>query len=96
MPETARNLEKPEIRFEDPEEELTLDKLKERRSPGMMMEDQGRRVEAQSKAFQDARKKVSPGKLDKIQTGNFIACAVAGKAKECTTGKVTALRMLPS
>ena len=73
-----------------PEEELTLDTL-ERRSPGMMMEDQGRKVEAQTKIFEEARKKISPGKLDKVQTGNFIAYVVAGKMKECTIGKVTAL-----
>ena len=91
VPETARSLEKPDLHIElTPEEELTLDAL-ERRSPGMMMEDQGRKVEAQAKMFEEARKKISPGKLDKVQTGNFIAYVVAGKVKDCTTGKVTAL-----
>ena len=78
VPETARSLEKPDLHIEiPPEEELTLDTL-ERRSPGMMMEDQGRKVEAQAKLFEDARKKISPGKLDKVQTGNFIAYVIAG------------------
>ena len=91
VPETARSLEKPDLHIElTPEEELTLDTL-ERRSPGMMMEDQGQKVEAQAKQFEEARKRISPGKLDKVQTGNFIAYVVAGKVKECTIGKVTAL-----
>jgi hypothetical protein len=43
VPESARNLEKPDLHTElTPEEELTLDTLEERRSPGMMMEDQGK------------------------------------------------------
>jgi len=90
VPETARNLEKPQLHF-PPEEELALDTLEERRSPGMMLEDQGQKVEAQSKLFHDAKKQISPGKLDKVQTGNYIAYVVEGKAKECTIGKVTAL-----
>ena len=56
-----------------------------------MLEDQGKKVEAQAKLFADARKRVSQGKLDKVQTGNFIVYALAGKRQECTIGKVTAL-----
>ena len=82
VPKSARNLEKPDLHIKlSPEEELTLDTLEERRSPGMMMEDQGRKVEAQMKAFQEGKKKISPGKLDKVQTGNFIAYVVARKAR---------------
>ena len=61
VPESARNLEKPDLHIElTPEEELTLDTLEERRSPGMMMEDQGQKVEAQMKAFQEAPSPLSP------------------------------------
>jgi hypothetical protein len=90
VPEAARNLEKKPIEFPE-EQEIALDSIEERRSPGMMLEDQGKRVEAQAKSFGDARKTLSPGKVDKIQTGNFIVYVIAHKTKECTVGKVTAL-----
>ena len=63
----------------------------ERRSPGMMIEDQGQKVEAQNKLFQEGKKNLSAGKLEKVQTGNYIAYAVAGKQKERTVGKIIAL-----
>ena len=68
-----------------------LDSEDVRRSPGLMIEDQGKSVEEKAKASSDSRKKVSLGKLDKIHTGNFVVYAVANKTKEVTVGKVTAL-----
>jgi len=56
-----------------------------------MIEDQGKSVEAQAKAFSDVRKKMSPGKLDRVQTGNFVVYMLPDKVKEVTIGKVTAL-----
>ena len=34
---------------------------------------------------------MSPGRLDKVQTGNCVVYRFAGRAKECTVGKVTAV-----
>jgi len=90
VPENSRNFEKRPIEFPD-EEDLALDTLEDRRSPGMMLEDEGKKVEAQAKAFADARKGISPGKLDKVTTGNFVVYVLSDKVKECTIGKVTAL-----
>ena len=56
-----------------------------------MIEDQGKSVEAQAKVFADARKRVSPGKLDRLQTGNFVVYVVHDRIKEVTVGKVTAI-----
>ena len=67
VPENARNLEKAPLEFQDDDDFLLLDSADVRRSPGQMIEDQGRSVEAQAKSFAEARKKVSPGKLDRIQ-----------------------------
>ena len=78
VPENARNFEKSPIEF-PPEEEIALDSLEERRSPGMMLEDQGERVQARAKMHGEAaRKGASPGKLDRIHTGNFVVYAVEG------------------
>ena len=79
------------MEFEGEGEEVTLDSIDVRRSPGMMLEDQGKSVEEQAKAFDDARKQVSPGKLDRIQTGNFVVYLLPDKPKEVTVGKVVAL-----
>ena len=89
VPENARNLESKELQFEPDEEGLSLD---QRRSPGMMLEDGGKAVEDQNKALEEARgKTMSPGKLEKIQTGNFIVYTLPGRTKECTVGKVISL-----
>ena len=53
VPENARNLEKEPLVFEE-DNEVALDTVEERRSPGEMLEDQGRRVEAQAKAFEES------------------------------------------
>ena len=91
VPENSRNLEKAPLEFLDEGENLALDSIDVRRSPGLMIEDQGKSVEAQAKAFGDARKKMSPGKLDRVQTGNFVVYMLPDKVKEVTIGKVTAL-----
>ena len=72
VPETARNLEKQSLEFPE-EENLYLDDADRRRSPGEMLEDQGRSVEAQADMYKEARNRVSRGRLDKVQTGNFVA-----------------------
>ena len=74
VPENARNLEKEPLQFDDEGESIVLDSIDVRRSPGLMLEDQGKSVEAQAKSFGDARKTISPGKLDRVQTGNFVVC----------------------
>ena len=78
VPENARNLEKEPLVFEE-DNEVALDTVEERRSPGEMLEDQGRRVEAQAKAFEESaeRKRMSPGKVEKLQTGNFVVYQIA-------------------
>ena len=92
VPESARNLEKAPLEFEDEgDNSLMLDSLDHRRSPGLMLEDQGKSVEAQNKSFTDAKKGMSPGKLDRVQTGNHVVYVLADKKKEITVGKVTAV-----
>ena len=66
-----------------------LDSIDVRRSLGLMLEDQGKSVEEQAKTFSDARKKISSGKLDRVQTGNFVVYVLPDKPKEVTVGKVT-------
>ena len=58
----------------------------------MMLEDQGKSVENQEEMFKQARKKLSPGKLERVMTGNFVMyTAKDARAKEASVGKVTAL-----
>jgi hypothetical protein len=56
-----------------------------------MLEDQGKCVEAQAKAVADSKKRMSPGKLELIQTGKYVVYVLPDKAKEVTVGKVTAV-----
>ena len=94
VPENARNLEKDPLIFdEDNEKEVLLDSVDERRSPGEMLEDRGNRVKEQTEAFEkeEKRKTLSPGKLEKLQTGNFVVYLLPGRVKECTVSKVTAI-----
>ena len=56
-----------------------------------MIEDKGKSVEAQAKVFADARTRMSPGKLDRLQTGNFVVYVVHDRSKEVTVGKVAAI-----
>ena len=42
VPENARSLERPDLQFPEDDDELYLDSLEVRRSPGMMLEDQGK------------------------------------------------------
>ena len=62
--------------FEEEDNSLVLDSTEVKRSPGMMIEDKGRAVEAQAELFGQAKKKAkggfSPEKLDRVQTGNFV------------------------
>ena len=81
VPESAQNLEKGLIAFPD-EEDIALDTLEDRRSPGRMLEDSGKKVEEQAKSFGEGRKAMSPGKLEKLQTGNFIVYVTAHAVKE--------------
>ena len=90
VPENTRNLEKEPPHFLE-EDSLTLDDINERRSPGMMIEDQGRKVEEQAKQLIEARKRQSPGKMDTVHAGNHVVYVIDGSRKECTVGKVTAL-----
>ena len=49
-------------------------------------------MRAVTKLHEDAaRRGMNPGKLDKVQTGNFIAYMILDKAKECAVGKITAI-----
>ena len=91
VPENARNLEKGDIEFLDEGEPVALDSIDLRRSPGMMLEDKGKSVEAQAKMISEGRKKISPGKLDRVNIGNFVVYALADKAEEVTVGKITSI-----
>ena len=69
VPENSKHLESRDITFED-DDELELsggDSLDRRRSPGMMLEDQGRAVEDQKE-----HQPMKPGKLEKLVSGNHI------------------------
>ena len=91
VPENARNLEKEPLIFEE-EDDLLLDDVNRRRSPGEMLEDEGRRLEEHMRVFdENKRKKLSPGKLEKLQTGNFVAYLKADRVKVVAVGKVTAI-----
>jgi hypothetical protein len=68
VPENARNLETEPLHFEDEDDPLVVQDIDRVRSPGMMVEDQGRAVEEQS-----SRLKMSPGKLEKVIVGGFVA-----------------------
>ena len=57
VPENARSLEKEPLQIEE-EDSTFLDDINVRRSPGQMLDDQGKSVEAQAKAASDARKKI--------------------------------------
>jgi len=81
VPDNLQSLEKKPLEFE--EEELTVE---DRRSPGMMLEDDGKQVEAHNKTFNKTGMK--PGKLAQIHSGNIIAYKVAGKVKVVTVGKI--------
>ena len=89
VPESARNLEKDPLIFDEEENQLYLDS-DARRSPGEMLEDQGKSVEKHNEQLQKDRK-ISPGKIGRILAGNFIAYAVESRTKVCTIGKVTAV-----
>ena len=95
VPENARNLEKDPLVFEEEDTTLMLDSTEVRRSPGMMIEDQGKAVEAQAELFGQAKKKAkegsSPEKLKHVQTGNFVVYLLVDKSKQVTVGKVTAV-----
>ena len=91
VPENARNLEKEPLVFEEDDEGVLIDDIETRRSPGMMIEDSGKRVEAHAKALTSAKKRISPGKLSRLQTGNFLAYAKTGKQKVVCIGKVIAI-----
>ncbi len=56
-----------------------------------MLEDSGKKVEAQAKSFGDGRKAMSPGKLEKLMTGNYVVYVTAHAEKEVTVGKITAI-----
>lgn len=55
-----------------------------------MLEDQGKRVADHSKAL-SKEGGMSPGKNHKIHPGSYVVYIVAGKKKEVTVGKVTAV-----
>ena len=71
VPESARNPEKEPLEFPE-EDDIVLDSIDDRRSPGRMLEDSGEKVEAQAKSVGDGRKAMSPGKLEKLMTGNYV------------------------
>ena len=94
VPENARNLEKEPLHFEDEDEKfLYLDNIDTRRSPGMMLEDRGKSVEAHAQQFKEARRSVSTGKLDKIQSGNFVVYVLPYRRKEVTAVSYTHLTL---
>ena len=86
MPESVRDLESPELVFEEDDEELEFQREDVRRSPGLMLEDGGR-------AVQDARRAVGsrPGKFAKLTAGAYIAYALTTSTKSrklCSVGKI--------
>ena len=84
VPTNARNLEREPLAWEEDKDELALDHHETRRSPGMMLEDKGAKVEEYQKNFR-------PGKLDKLSTGNFIAYVAVQRSKKCGIGKVISI-----
>ena len=93
VPTTARNLEKIKSPLElEPDESIdVLDTVHERRSPGEMLEDQGRRVQAHAKALAEDQKKLSRGVTDKLVPGGCIVYTVADKTKVVTVGKIVSM-----
>ena len=88
VPENARNLEKDHIQFDEPDS-VDVEDMDERRSPGMMLEDRGKKVAEQAKAL--AKEGMSPGKIHKIHPGNYVVYKVEGKPKVVSVGQVTAV-----
>ena len=88
VPENARNLEKDHIQFDEPDS-VDVEDADERRSPGMMLEDRGKKVADQAKALADEG--MSPGKIHKIHPGNYVVYKVEGKRKIISVGQVTAV-----
>ena len=84
IPENAKSLEKEPWVFLDDEDELTLDDIDIRRSPGTMLEDGGGKVAEHAK-------KMKPGRLEGLNTGNYIAYVLAGQTKKCAIGKILAV-----
>ena len=86
VPAGCRNLESPDpIMFEDPEAEPPGAR---RRSPGAMIEDEGREVEAHEAAL----KKFSKGKLERLQTGQFVVYSAGSRSEKiCRVGKIVSL-----
>ena len=82
VPERARSLEKEPFEFTDDADELNLDAVDKRRSPGMMLEDQGQKVKEHDEHF-----KMKPGKLEKIMTGNHIVYLVAESKRSAQLAK---------
>ena len=56
-----------------------------------MLDDKGKAVAEYERLLKDGKKKISPGKLDKVQTGNYVAYTIADKSKEVTVGKVISI-----
>ena len=81
VPEQARNLEKEPLEFHEDDHTIDIDRLDTKRSPGMMLEDQGRTVEAQER-------RMKPGKLEKLHTGSHIVYTEPGQPKICRIGKI--------
>ena len=65
VPDSVKDLERPDLTFEDEDDPLVVQDLYRRRSPGMMMDDGGEEVRRQEGP--------GKGKLDKIPVAGYIA-----------------------
>ena len=83
VPDSTLDLESRDpLIFLDEPDELVMADAEERRSPGQMIEDQGRLAKSRQKAG------MKPGKLEKTLTGNFIAYKALTLKKVCLIGMV--------